>query len=409
MAMRSGPCSRARRSAISRIFASAISAYASYSSRRMRFPRLWLRTVPRKTTTPPNASSRTSASASSAESGSSLTAMAWSVRASPPDTGGIRASSSPSASGASSDAYSRLRAITTCLPSATSGCSRRMRAIASRTVEPGGSSRSKWPLPAASRYDANKRTRTRTKSSLAEVRESHGHGRPYRPCPGAHRRARRRERILRRRGVRLRACPQDAARRDRPAGKRSRAARVAGPGPARPVHLGIPARRDALLAGDRMAWRACRRRAARTDLRLAARPALERDLVRAGVRSDHVPPYRGRRAGAEVSFDPARAPARTLVCLSAPPLLPAHVSVHRPRERKRERDPALGRHPFHQRVGRAQRRGAQDAGRRLDDEGRAARKRTADRRARHGIRGPHGPPGDGPADRNGRRTRRRGW
>src|SRR5438094_109438 len=98
----------------------------------IRFPRLWLRTVPRKTTTPPNASSRTSASASSNERGAAVTAMAARVRASPPETGGMSASSSPSPSGASPVTYSRLRAMTTCLPSAMSGCSAVIRAIASR-------------------------------------------------------------------------------------------------------------------------------------------------------------------------------------------------------------------------------------------------------------------------------------
>src|SRR6476661_6896517 len=128
----------------------------------MRLPRLRLRTVPRNTTTPPNSSSRTSASASSTESGASLTAIGARVRASPPETGGIRASSSPSASGSSTPTYSRLRAITTCRPSAMRGCAAVIRAMASRTVAPGGSSKSKWPRPAASLYEANKRTSTCT-------------------------------------------------------------------------------------------------------------------------------------------------------------------------------------------------------------------------------------------------------
>ena len=76
--------------------------------------------------------------------------------ASPPLTGGISASSSPAASGASPSAYSRLTAITTGSPPARSPSS----SIASFTCAPSGSSIESSMVPARSRSCAKRRTVT---------------------------------------------------------------------------------------------------------------------------------------------------------------------------------------------------------------------------------------------------------
>src|SRR2546427_2786128 len=407
--MRSGPCARVSLSAISRIFASAISAYASYWRRTMRLPRLRLRTVPRNTTTPPKASSRTSASASSTESGASLTATGASVRASPPDTGGIRASSSPSASGVSSPAYSRLRAITTWRPSVMSGCSRATRATASRTVEPDGSSRSKWPRPAASRYEANKRTSTCTPRSVAEVRESHARGRQCGLRRPPLRVSRPGQRFLRRRGVLLRPRSTDAARGAVSAGKRARSPRVGHRRSAGRVQLRMAAGCDAGGARTRARRRARARAVDRSGFWLAASGVRGRVRclhVRGRVRDRHLRDDRGRGAGAKVRRDPARAAARALVRLSAALLLPADVSVHRAGQHERERASSPVRHKAYRGAERSQRRRAEDAHRDLDEEGRPPGKRARDRQPGDGVRGPDRATGHGAAHRNRRGGRR---
>ena len=78
--------------AIRSISASAIPSYASYSSRTTSRPREWARVVPVNVAIAPASSEATSRTASSSESGSSES------RKAPPETGGISATSSPSAS-----------------------------------------------------------------------------------------------------------------------------------------------------------------------------------------------------------------------------------------------------------------------------------------------------------------------
>src|SRR5690242_13603222 len=75
MATRRTPAHRARMAApISRIFVSAIGAWASYSRNFTGRPSVWLRTTPEKITTPPAPGSSTCAAISSGDRGRSTTA-----------------------------------------------------------------------------------------------------------------------------------------------------------------------------------------------------------------------------------------------------------------------------------------------------------------------------------------------
>ena len=102
IATRLTPDQRARMAApISRILASAIGAWASYSRNFTGRPSVWLRTTPEKITTPPAPGSSTRAAMSSGDKGRSTTAKMSSggepppSGAEPPLTGGNSRSSSP--------------------------------------------------------------------------------------------------------------------------------------------------------------------------------------------------------------------------------------------------------------------------------------------------------------------------
>src|SRR4051794_19980336 len=128
------------------------------------------RVRPRKPTTAPSSGSA-SASASSAridaENGASRNSMMVrrgpSASSSPPETGGIIATSSPSASGVPGSAYSPFRANRIDgRPGARTGYRWTSAVQAASTSAASGSSRGISRVPASSRCTANRRTRTRT-------------------------------------------------------------------------------------------------------------------------------------------------------------------------------------------------------------------------------------------------------
>ena len=145
----SSPCAARHSPRIAVIRSLAISAYASYS--RLSTSRV----VPQKTTIAPDPGRLTAPARASTESGSGPTLAVIAV-ASPPLTGGISASSSPSPTGASSPTYSRLRAARTGIRSRISPRpgSRPAASITSATVAPSGTSSVRQSRPARSRRTA---------------------------------------------------------------------------------------------------------------------------------------------------------------------------------------------------------------------------------------------------------------
>ena len=127
---------------------SAMPSYASYSRWMTSRPREWARVVPTNVAIAPAASSRTSATAASTESGSSES------RKSPPDTGGMTATSSPGASYSARSAYARLTRVEE--PGRL--VAERERAARRRRRSPVGELELDAPEPARSRSAANSLT-----------------------------------------------------------------------------------------------------------------------------------------------------------------------------------------------------------------------------------------------------------
>src|SRR5881396_437017 len=172
MATRFTPGQRPRMpSPISRIFASAIGACASYSRNFTGRPPVSYRTTPEKMTMPPAPGSSIVAAIASGESGAVTTRYV--SPPAPPLTGGKRQSSS--------SGRRRCSAATYSLPTAnnvngryraSSGWRSATADHADSTVPPSGRSSSIRSRPVASRYRANRRTRTRTVGAASRAGET---------------------------------------------------------------------------------------------------------------------------------------------------------------------------------------------------------------------------------------------
>src|SRR6266545_4330591 len=128
-------------------------SYASYSSDVTVRPREWMRVVPTNVATAPASPDATSSTTASRESGRSLNRYA------PPETGGISATSSPSASSCPRSTYVLFSAYSN--PGGSSPSSSAPHTSPTRATP----STSRCDQPARSRRPANRRTVTRTRPS----------------------------------------------------------------------------------------------------------------------------------------------------------------------------------------------------------------------------------------------------